>query len=65
MLRLDEHLGEHAKLTLLKMHLTASVKTELNFTTADTMDYNSCLELLIGKYGRPRANKNSISKEDH
>ena len=53
MLRLDEHLGGHAKLTLLKMHLTAAVKTELNFTTSDTMSYESCLELLIGKYGRP------------
>ena len=65
MLRLDEHLGEHAKLTLLKMHLTASVKTELNFTTADTMGYENCLELLTSKYGRPvqikRAYRRKIS----
>ena len=63
MLRVDENLTEHNKLTLLKMHLTKSVKTELNFTTSATMDYESCLELLISKYGRVTEIKRAYRKK--
>ena len=52
MLRLDPGLPDHAKVILLKQHLSPDVKEQLRFTSSDTLGYEECMQILLNKYAR-------------
>ena len=52
LLKLDPGLSDHAKLILLKQHLSSEVKQQLLFTSSDSLPYEDCMAILLSKYAR-------------
>lgn len=63
MLKLDKNLSDHAKVTLLKMHLSSEVKEQLRFTSSDTLPYEECMAILLAKFARPYAVQRSYRRK--